>query len=127
MAQPISSTRSDTGSQHLSTALSVWIVALSSFVTMYVPICPPAETPPIAQWLIEKGWPEDAGPVKPVALWLHGQQVRAEVDFVGLGDIAAIPGAELLPQAAIDFLDSLVQVCDLCCRALPLNRHSACS
>ena len=38
------------------------------------------------------------------------RQVRVGADFTGLGDIAAISGAELLPVAAVDFLDSLVQV-----------------
>lgn len=76
--------------------------------TCLVPVCLPEPMPKIAAFLIEAGWPEEAGPVKPVAIWLQGNGVRSKIDFVGLDDIELLPEADEFPVAAVAFLQTLV-------------------
>ena len=77
-------------------------------LNVFVPICPPAPTPPIADFLIRSGWPDCAGPVKAAAIWLQRQGVHCERDFTGLDEIQFLPDADSLPGEAIEFIQSLV-------------------
>ena len=61
-------------------------------------------------WLQSEGWPEDAGSAENVSKWLVAQDVYSAADFIGLGLIQEIPGAELLSSAAASFLQKLVKV-----------------
>ena len=73
-----------------------------------VPDSPPAALPEVASLLVDAGWPMEAGPVGPVAAWLHENGVRCKLDFVGLDDVQLIPGAAELSEEAIAFLQTLV-------------------
>ena len=81
--------------------------------------------PPIAAFLRQAGWPDDAGKyvcragtpwcsrasiagsVLEAAVWLNAQGIHCDVDFCGLCDLALLPGAELLSARAVVFLESL--------------------
>ncbi len=74
-----------------------------------IPHSPPAAPCALLSWLIGCGWPANAGDPAPVARWLEGQDVCSERDFIGLGRIEDMAGADLLCPVASAFLQSLVQ------------------
>lgn len=69
---------------------------------------PPEPCPHMTAYLMNAGWPSDAGPASAAALWLRDQGIHCERDFVGMEDIQFLPNAESLPLEAIEFLQSLV-------------------
>ena len=84
-------------------------MAVDLALSLVVPVCPSADEPPVAVFLRSSGWPEDAGSVMNTALWLQSLDVNSELDFMGLGDIDALPGAVLLAEVARRFLQTLVR------------------
>ena len=78
----------------------------------FVPASPPAPLPEVASFLVEAGWPVEAGPVRPVAIWLHENGVKCKLDFVGLEDIQLLPRAAELHEEAAAFLQQLVTSAD---------------
>ena len=70
---------------------------------------PPAEEPPAAAFLSDSGWPTSAGSLLDTAKWLQSLDVVSAQDFVGLGDVDALPGAVLLTAEARRFLQTLVK------------------
>ena len=76
---------------------------------LVVPICPPADEPPVAAFLRKSGWPDGAGSLPDTAVWLQSQDIDSGQDFIGLGDIDELPGAVLLTAEARSFLQTLVR------------------
>ena len=70
---------------------------------------PPAEVPPVAAFLRDSGWPMSAGSLRDTAKWLQSLDVDSAQDFVGLGDVDALPGAVLLTAETRRFLQTLVK------------------
>jgi hypothetical protein len=83
---------------------------MNDAVFLFVPVCPPAEAPPLTGWLLAQGWPSDVASASSVAVWLQGHDVCCPVDFYGLGQISDLTGAELLDAEFLRFLQGLVQV-----------------
>ena len=69
----------------------------------------PAEVPPVAAFLRDSGWPMSAGSLRDTAKWLQSLDVDSAQDFVGLGDVDALPGAVLLTAETRRFLQTLVK------------------
>ena len=59
---------------------------------------------------LARSWPRSEEELNATVQWLAGCGLRLDIDLAGLGEVAAVPGAQLLAPEARRFLQDLVEV-----------------
>ena len=76
--------------------------SIVSCLKTFLVICPSADEPPAAAFLMDNGWPVGAGLLADAAKCLQSQDIESDQDFIGLCGIDELPGAVLRAQFLAD-------------------------
>ena len=63
---------------------------------------------------LARSWPRSEEELNATVQWLAGCGLRLDIDLAGLGEVAAVPGAQLLAPEARGFLQDQVEVIGPC-------------